>query len=126
MTTGERPSLDAWLAEAKAGQGAADAGIYLCHCGVVRACSRDGRSVTGMDLEVDRERLEEILSTARLMEGVSAIRAWVNEGHLEVGDDIMCVMVGGDTRDNVLEALTALVRMIRSEVVTRTELYPEG
>ena len=118
------PSLDEWLAQAKQEDGAADIGMYLCHNGVVRSYSRDGRPVTGMDLAADRERLEEILATARLMEGVSIVRAWINEGQLAVGDDIMYVMVGGDIRDNVLEALAALVRMIKTEVVTEVEQRP--
>lgn len=118
------PSLDEWLAQAKQEDGAADVGMYLCHNGVVRSYSRDGRPVTGMDLAVDRERLGEILATARLMEGVSIVRAWINEGQLAVGDDIMYVMVGGDIRDNVLEALAALVRMIKTEVVTEVEQRP--
>ena len=120
------PSLDAWLAEAKQEAAAKDVGMYLCHNGVVRSYSRDGRPVTGMDLSVDRERLEELVGTARLMEGVSIVRVWVNEGHLEVGDDIMYVLVGGDIRPNVIEALTAFVGMIKSEVVTETEYRPEA
>ena len=124
MNGGSDHSLDAWLAEAKRSADASQVGMYLCHNGVVRSFSRDGRPVSGMELSVDRERLEEILATARLMEGVSIVRAWVNEGRLSVGDDIMYVMVGGDIRDNVVEALVALVRMIKSEVVTETELRP--
>lgn len=119
-----RPSLDAWLAEVKRDPSAAGVGMYLCHNGVVRSYSRDGKPVASMQLSVDRERLTEILSTARLMEGVSVVRAWVNEGHLEVGDDIMYVLVGGDIRDHVFEALQALVRMIKTEVVTESELRP--
>lgn len=118
------PSLDAWLAEAKQQAEAAGIGMYLCHNGVVRSFSRDGRPVVGMELSVDRVRLEEILSTARLMEGVSIIRVWINEGHLEVGDDIMYVLIGGDIRPNVIEALTAVVGMIKSEVVTEVEQRP--
>jgi len=118
------PSLDAWLAEAKHQAEAAGIGMYLCHNGVVRSFSRDGRSVVGVELTVDRVRLEEILSTARLMEGVSVIRVWINEGHLEVGEDIMYVLVGGDIRPNVIEALTALIGMIKSEVVTEVERRP--
>ncbi|MBN2247806.1 MAG: molybdenum cofactor biosynthesis protein MoaE [Coriobacteriia bacterium] len=125
MSESVTPSLDAWLAEAKREVAAKDVGMYLCHNGVVRSYSRDGRPVTGMDLSVDRERLEELVGTARLMEGVSIVRVWVNEGHLEVGDDIMYVMVGGDIRPNVIEALTAFVGMIKSEVVTETEYRPE-
>jgi molybdopterin synthase catalytic subunit len=126
MSATDRPSLDAWLAEAKQAAGAAGVGMYLCHNGVVRSYSRDGKPVESMDLSVDRERLAEILSTAELMEGVAVVRAWVNEGRLTVGDDIMYVMVGGDIRDHVFDALAALVRMIKTEVVTEAEIRPEG
>ena len=125
MDDRQTPSLDVWLQEAKREASATGVGMYLCHNGVVRSYSRDGQPVTGMDLHVDRERLEEILTTARLMEGVAVVRAWINEGHLGVGDDIMYVMVGGDIRDNVFEALAALVRMIKTEVVTEAEHRPE-
>lgn len=118
------PSLDAWLSEAKREASAADVGMYLCHNGVVRSYSRDGQPVAGMELGVDRARLEEILSTAHLMEGVSIVRAWVNEGRLNVGDDIMYVMVGGDIRPHVIEALTSIVAMIKTEVVTEKEIRP--
>ena len=122
MSVPERPSLDGWLAEVKHEPGAADAGMYLCHNGVVRSYSRDGRPVVGMELSVDRTRLAELLETAGLMEGVSVVRAWVNEGHLEVGDDIMYVLVGGDIREHVFDALMALVRTIKTTVVAETEL----
>lgn len=121
---GERPSLDQWLADIKATTDITGTGMYLMHNGVVRGTSRDGRPVTGMILGVDHERLAEILETARLMEGVTHIRAWVNEGTLSVGDDIMYVLVGGDIRDHVFDALKALVRMIKTEVVTEEELRP--
>ena len=126
MSESATPSLDVWLAEAKREAAAKDVGMYLCHNGVVRSYSRDGRPVTGMDLSVDRERLQELVATARLMEGVSFVRVWINEGHLDVGDDIMYVMIGGDIRPNVIEALTAFVGMIKSEVVTETEYRPEA
>lgn len=125
MNGSERPpSLDVWLAEVKREPGAPDVGMYLAHNGVVRSYSRDGKLVVAMDLKVDRARLADILSTAQLMEGVSVVRAWVNEGRLAVGDDIMYVLVGGDIRDHVFEALGALVRMIKTEVVTEAEIRP--
>ena len=124
MSDTTRPSLDAWLAEVKQDPAAADVGMYLCHNGVVRSYSRDGRPVTGMDLSVDWARLEEALAAARQMEGVSVVRAWINEGHLEVGDDIMYVLVGGDIRPNVITALQELVGSIKSGVVTEHELRP--
>jgi molybdopterin synthase catalytic subunit len=124
MAASDRPSLDVWLAELKATDDFSSTGMFLAHNGVVRAHSRDGRPVTGMRLSVDRELLDELVQTALLMEGVTHVRAWVNEGELAIGDDIMHVMVGGDIREHVFEALMALVRMIKTTVVTETEHRP--
>jgi molybdopterin synthase catalytic subunit len=118
----DHPSLDSWLREMKSSPGAGDVGMYLSHNGVVRSFSRDGRTVTGMTLSVDQELLDTALDDARQMPGVTFVRAWVNSGHLEVGDDIMYVLVGGDIRENVFDALQTLVRTIKTRVVTETEL----
>ena len=40
MAGREAPSLDAWLKEAKAGEGAEKAGMYLAHNGIVRQSAR--------------------------------------------------------------------------------------
>ena len=117
------PSLDAWLAEVKAEAGAGGAGMYLLHNGVVRDYTRAGQSVAGMALSVDRVRLEEVLAAAHAMPGITSVRAWVNEGELAVGDDIMRVLVGGNIRENVFAALKELVRMIKTEVVTEAESF---
>ena len=46
----------------------------------------------------------------------------MNEGSLAVGDDIMKVLVAGDIRDNVFAALQRLVSLIKSEVLSESEL----
>lgn len=119
--TEARPSLDAWLAEMKNRPGADGVGMYLVHNGVVRATSRSGDTVTGMDLAVDRDRLTEALEQAESREGIAFVRAWVNEGTLQVGDDIMYVLVAGDIRENVFGALQDLVRTIKTQVVVERE-----
>jgi molybdopterin synthase catalytic subunit len=77
-----------------------------------------------MELSVDRDGLSSAVEAAREMPGVVQVRAWVNEGHLGVGDDIMYVLVGGDIREHVFDALMALVRTIKTTVVSETELRP--
>ncbi len=64
------------------------------------------------------------MDDARRMQGVSVVRVWVNEGHLSMGDDIMYVVVGGDIREHVFDALRSLVRVIKTEVVTELEEHP--
>ena len=48
---------------------------------------------------------------------------WLNRGKLAVGDDIMLVLVGGDIRPHVVDALQALVEEIKTYCVTETEQY---
>lgn len=115
------PDISAWIDEVKHGPGSEGIGMILIHRGIVRGHSRSGDPVGAMDLGVDRARLAEVLSDARTWPGIIAVRCWVNEGHLEVGDDIMSVLVAGDIRDNVLSALERLVSLIKTEVVSEVE-----
>ncbi len=115
------PDLNAWFGEIKAQPGAAGIGMMLLHRGVVRGTSRGGETVGGMMLTVDRRRLAQVLAEARSWAGVLAVRAWVNEGRLAVGDDIMLVLVAGDVREHVFPALQQLVTLIKTQVVTEQE-----
>lgn len=126
----QSPSMDAWLREAKAHPSAPKIGMYLTHNGVVRqdarAKVRDGDQnaapVTGMEFSYDREKLEQAIADTYRLEGVFYLRVWLNEGRLAVGDDIMYVLVGGDIRPHVLEALQYLVGRIKQECVMEKEL----
>jgi molybdopterin synthase catalytic subunit len=119
---GSRPSPQEWLDEIKSGPDSARIGMYLVHNGVVRGTARDGSVVTGMDLSYDRGRLGEVIAQVEARPGVVAVRAWINEGALAVGDDIMYALVAGDIRENVLSSLQELVRLIKTEVVTEREI----
>lgn len=127
----EMPSLELWLKEAKAEPSAAGCGMYLAHNGVVRRTARamvrggdaDAAPVRGMRFGYDPEKLSRAVRDARSMPGVGYVRVWLNEGELEVGDDIMLVLVGGDIRHHVIDALQALVGEIKNHCVTETELY---
>lgn len=125
------PSLDAWLKEAKKEAGAAGCGMYLFHNGVVRktakAAVREGAEnaapVKGMRFSYDAEKVEAAKKAALAMPGISYIRVWLNSGELQVGDDIMLVLVGGDIRPHVIDALQSLVGEIKQHCVTETEVY---
>lgn len=118
----EPPSLQTWLADIKTGPDAARIGMYLIHNGVVRGTARDGSPVTGMDLSYDRERLAEVIEAVEARPGVVAVRVWINEGRLGIGDDIMYALVAGDIRENVFGGLQELVRLIKTEVVKEWEI----
>ena len=124
------PSLDAWLKEAKREAGAAGCGMYLFHNGVVRETAKaavregveDAAPVKGMRFSYDAEKVEAAKQTALRMPGIRYVRVWLNSGELAVGDDIMLVLVGGDIRPHVIDALQALVAEIKQHCVTETEL----
>lgn len=123
------PSMDAWLAEAKRHESAPKIGMYLTHNGVVRQSARakvrlgaeDTKPVTGMYFAYDREKVDGVIADTYKMEGIYYIKVWLNEGELSLGDDIMYVLIGGDIRPHVVDALQNLVGRIKSECVMETE-----
>ena len=124
------PSADAWLREAKAEAAAADCGMFLLHNGVVRRSAKarvragdeNAPEVRGMYFSYDREKAAAAIRAAEAMEGIRFVRVWLNEGELSVGDDIMYVLIGGDIRPHVVDALQTLVGTLKNECVTEREL----
>ena len=127
----ESPSIDLWLREAKKDPAAADCGMFLVHNGTVRQTAkakvRQGKenteTVRGMIFRYDEGKVEKAVAEAKQMEGIYYIRVWLNEGELSMGDDIMFVLVGGDIRPHVIDALQALVGVIKNECVIEQEIY---
>lgn len=127
------PSMDQWMKEAKALPEADKIGMLLVHNGIVR---RDARArvragdeqagpVKGMLFSYDQEKVDVAVAEALSMPGIYHVRTWLNEGQLQLGDDIMYVLIGGDIRPHVVDALQHLVGRIKSECVTETELFDE-
>ena len=111
------PSVDAWLREAKADSSAPACGMYLTHNGVVRATPKaEARGV-----ETDASKVQAAIEATRAMPGVGYVRVWLASGELAVGDDIMLVLIGGDIRPHVVDALQALVGTIKNECVSEVE-----
>lgn len=125
------PSIDEWLREAKACPAASEIGMFLTHNGVVRETPKakvrqgldDGSSVKGMEFYYDAEKVEAVIRKTYEMDGIFYVKVWLNEGLLEVGDDIMYTLIGGDIRPHVVDALQFLVEKIKTECVTEIEQY---
>ena len=124
------PSTDRWMEEAKAHESAPRIGMYLVHNGTVRQTAKakvrhgaeDARDVTGMVFSYDRGKVDAVIADTYQMEGIYYIRVWLNEGHLAMGDDIMYVLIGGDIRPRVVDALNYLVGRIKDECVEEVEV----
>ena len=130
MSTKTPPSIDAWLKEAKAHETAPLCGMYLTHNGTVRQTAKakvrygaeNTQEVTGMVFSYDEEKVNAVIADTYKMDGIYYIKVWLNEGQLEMGDDIMYVLIGGDIRPRVVDALQYLVGRVKNECVVETEL----
>lgn len=124
------PSMDQWLQEAKAHPSAPKIGMYLTHNGIVRQTAKakvrygaeDTQEVTGMLFSYNQEKVDAVIADTYKMEGIYYMKVWLNEGMLSVGDDIMYVLIGGDIRPRVVDALQYLVGRIKNECVVEKEL----
>ena len=125
------PSADQWLREAKADPTAAACGMYLIHNGTVRQSARarvrqgqeDAAAVEGMVFDYDPIKVEQAVERARQLPGIFYVRVWLNRGRLELGDDIMMVLIGGDIRPRVVDALQQLVGELKEHCVSEQEVY---
>ena len=125
----QSPSIDEWLNEAKNDPAALQEGMFLVHNGVVRKTPKakvrqgidDGSLVKGMEFSYDAAKVDAAIAETYKMDGIFHVRVWLNEGQLELGGDIMYVLIGGDIRPHVVDALQFLVEKIKSECVTEIE-----
>jgi molybdopterin synthase catalytic subunit len=101
-------------------------GMILCHNGVVRATTRDGRKVTGLKVSVDHAKLEQILIEQSQKPGIVDIQVNIVENKdLAVGDDIMHLVVAGDIRENVISVLRETLDAVKAKVTQKTEYLKE-
>ena len=100
-------------------------GMILCHNGVVRGTSRDGRKVSGLRVSLNHDRLAQILSVQKSKPGIVDIQAQIAEGrNLPVGEDVMLLVVAGDIRENVIAVLRETLDAIKTTVTEKTEFFP--
>ena len=71
----------------------------------------------------DEEKVNAVIADTYKMEGIYYIKVWLNEGRLTMGDDIMYVLIGGDIRPRVVDALQYLVGRVKNECVEEKEIY---
>ncbi len=118
----ERPKTDELVERVKERSNPEKLGMVLVHVGVVRGSSKSGERIKEMELEVNREKLKEVVREIEEREGIEAVEVWINEGRLKVGEEIMVVAVGGRFRNDVLPAFEELIGRIKREVVVEKEV----
>ena len=98
-------------------------GMITCHLGVVRGTSRNGQKVTAIEVKYDHGIISDIILETKKMPGIVEVMVDTNEGKLEVGDEILAVVVGGNIRENVFPALIETVNRIKANASKKQEIY---
>jgi molybdopterin synthase catalytic subunit len=96
-------------------------GMIASHLGIVRGTALDGTPVKALEIRFDRDRLNIIRSDIKELNGIVDVLIEVREGRLEVGEEIMAVVVGGDVREHVFSALIKTVDRIKKEASFKKE-----
>jgi len=102
-------------------------GMILCHNGVVRSTSRDGREVSGLRISVNHEKLEQIIDENKKRTGIVDILVDIDENRdLTVGEDVMLLVVAGDIRENVTAALKDTLDAIKTTATEKIQYWKPG
>ncbi len=128
-----KPSVDDWLREAKSIPNADKIGMYLTHNGIVRSTAKamvrsgetDTEPVSALEFSYDKIKVDSAIAETLALTGIYHVQVWLNEGVLNIGDDIMQVLIGGDIRPRVVDALQYLVSRIKNDCVVEKEIYEE-
>lgn len=96
-------------------------GMILCHNGVVRGTSRGGSPVKKIKVQADRQTINRIVDEQKKRPGIIEILVEINEGDLNVGDDLLAIVVAGDIRENVIPVLTDTLNIIKAQATKKTE-----
>ena len=99
-----------------------EAGMILCHNGIVRGTSRGGERVRAIRVKARHEILTKIIAEIKSRPGIVEVLAELHEGTLKVGEDIMVAAIAGDVRENVFPALQDLIQQIKQEITEKEEV----
>jgi molybdopterin synthase catalytic subunit len=97
-------------------------GMIASHLGVVRGTSLNGKRVKGIDVRFDKNSVQKIISDIKEMTGIVQVLVETSGGRLKVGEEVMAVVVAGDTRDHVFPALMNAVNRLKAEAATKKEI----
>ncbi len=114
--------IDQWIKQIKATCAPEMLGMILLHNGIVRATAKNGKAVRAMNLSYDKAKLEDTVREFKKRNGIAEIKVWINEGNLQIGDDIMKVCVAGRFRADVLPVFQELIAIIKNEIVKEEEV----
>lgn len=101
-------------------------GMILIHNGVVRNWSRKDRAeVSALEVTPDYEKIEALKQEYLQHKGIFDIIVKAYSGTFQPGDDLLYIIVAGDIRENIKPVLAELLDRIKSEAVTKKEIFSQ-
>ena len=121
---------DFLLQTAKKSKNAANCGMFLIHNGVVRCTSKKSvrkstksiKKISKLDVSFDKNKVNDAIIKTLQKKGIYYCDVYINKGKLNVGDNIMYIVIGGDIRQRVVKALESLVEIIKSSCIKEIEI----
>ncbi|MCK4536665.1 MAG: molybdenum cofactor biosynthesis protein MoaE [Desulfuromonadales bacterium] len=99
-------------------------GMVLVHNGTVRSWSRgDHASVVRIEVAADLSCIEQIRCDIEQMEGIFRVEVEAHSGMMQPGDDLLFIVVAGDLRENVKPALALMLDRVKSEAISKKEIF---
>ena len=95
--------------------------MIVSHLGIVRSFSRNGKTISGLFVEFNKEKINEVIKDTKSRPGIVDIIVETSPGYHKVGDAILAVMVAGDIRENVFPALIDAVNRLKKEASKKKE-----
>jgi molybdopterin synthase catalytic subunit len=97
-------------------------GVIATHLGMVSDPSGEREGTTGVEVTFDYDIMANIINDIKKMNGIIEVIVNTTEGELHVGDEIIAVAAGGDTRENVFSALIKAVDRIKTEATKKKNI----
>jgi molybdopterin synthase catalytic subunit len=96
-----------------------EVGAIASFFGIVRGTAKDGKEVTGLDMEAYEDKAESVFASIseemKKRPGIVDVLIHHVTGHLNLGDLIFVVMVAGSNRKNVFPTLIETVEKVKRE-----------
>lgn len=112
-------SLADLITDVRNGSDVSNAGAIGCFVGIVRGVTKEGVEVRKLEFEVHKKAavrsLGKIASDILNRTGVVDVRIHHNIGELQVGDDIVYIVVAGKHREDVFQALRDAIERVKKE-----------
>lgn len=103
---------------------AQNVGMVLIHNGTVRGWSRGDHSpVSRVEVIADQAKIEQIRGEIEKLTGIYKVVVEARSGVLELGDDLLFLIVAGNIRENVKPAFALLLDRIKAEAISKKEIF---